>query len=155
MTKADASIRQPVREELIKIRVMRRREMMGEETPPTDLKTDPIDLLGSTINVAAFSDSGEVISTVRLKPISDKKQIYEVSRMVTHAAYRGQGIGAKVLAVAESLAIQRNATGFVLNARAKARSFYARAGYWPTGREKTLDNGDINYIMVKQIENEK
>jgi predicted GNAT family N-acyltransferase len=149
------TIRRPSYEELVNVRAMRRQELLGEMVDPATLEIDPIDLAEKVIHVVAFAPDGDILSCVRLKPIADDETVYEVSRMVTRTRHRGQGIGTKVLSAAEELAVRDGAKGFVLDSRPSARNFYARAGYWPTGRQKVLENGDINYVMVKQVVDDK
>jgi predicted GNAT family N-acyltransferase len=146
-------IRRPTSpDDLRAIRLMRRRELLGETAPPADLQARPEDLDPSTIIVVAYSPEGQVVCSVRLMPLEDDASVYEVSRMVTTTEYRGQGIGTVVLAEAEHDAIERGARAFVLDSRDQARAFYARVGYLPTGRNRILDNGDVNYIMFKPVE---
>jgi predicted GNAT family N-acyltransferase len=149
----DIEIRRPKSDDdLIALRAMRRQELLGEiPTPKSQLHVDPKDLIDGAITLAAYSPDNTIVSTVRLMPIKDDDSVYEINRMVTAQPYRGRGIGSKVLAEGEQLAKDQGAKAFVLDSRRDARAFYAKAGYWPTGRTQTLENGDINFIMVKQI----
>jgi predicted GNAT family N-acyltransferase len=152
MTTTGVTIRNINRDELLSARVVRRREMLCELNPPADLVLDPADLAADVINIAAFSDDGSIISAVRVAPVTSDATVYELSRMFTAASHRRQGYGMRVLVAAEQAAIERGAKAFVADSRDDARSFYARAGYWDTGRTKVLDNGSTNYIMVKQVQ---
>jgi predicted GNAT family N-acyltransferase len=147
------TIRRPLPEELLDIRVMRRQELLGEMVDSATLKIDPLDLERKVVHIVAFKSDGDVVSCVRLRPIAEDQTVYEVSRMVTRKRFRGQGIGARVLAAAEQQAVQDGAKAFVLDSRKDAQNFYKRAGYWTTGRQKILENGDVNYIIVKQVNN--
>jgi predicted GNAT family N-acyltransferase len=138
--------------ELIALRAMRRQELLGEiPTPNSQLHVDPKDLVEGAITLAAYDPDGTIVSTVRLMSIEEDDSVYEINRMVTRESYRGRGIGTTVLTEGEKRAIAQGARAFVLDSRRDARAFYARAGYWPTGRTSVLENGDVNHIMVKEV----
>ena len=77
--------------------------------------------------------------------------------MATYPEYRGQGYGARLLAIAERLAAESGSAGLsliVLDANAGARRLYARAGYRqvaerPVVKEDWTCRGDNWVLLVK------
>ena len=77
--------------------------------------------------------------------------------MATYPEYRGQGYGARLLAIAERLAAESGSAGLsliVLDANTGARRLYARAGYRqvadrPVVKEDWACRGDDWVLLVK------
>lgn len=152
MTQVQATIRRPTPEELPVIRALRRRVMRKDESTPPMLPPEAIDLSATTIHMAAYAGN-EIVAAVRTAPIEQDPTVYVISRLFTRKPYRGQGIGSRLLKAVEQAGIEAGARAFVLDSRLKTEDFYARNGYWRTGRIIHHDNGDINHVMVKEVAN--
>ncbi len=146
------TIRQPKPSELQAVRQLRYEVLDADKGLPLKTSSDT-DADPASVHMAAF-DGDRLVCTVRLGPLEDDARVYRVRRMATSESHRNQGLGAKVLAAAEQEAIRRGAIAFVLDARPPARSFYARAGYWPTGQHPVF-NGEEDISMAKQVTNHK
>jgi len=147
MEASKITIRQPRPGELEAVRDLRYQVLDKDKGLPRKTSSDT-DEVASSVHMAAFYGN-RVVSTVRLNPLVDDPHVYLVRRMATDVEYRGEGIGSRVLRAAEAEAINRGAESFVLHAREKAATFYARAGYEPTG-EHVVHDGDVNITMTKR-----
>ena len=70
--------------------------------------------------------------------------------MATDSAYRGRGIGKRVLWFAEKAAARRGATKIILHSRPEAAAFYENCGYVYTGNYEEHD-GMNDPEMVKSL----
>lgn len=142
------TIRTPAVRELGSIRTLRHEVLFGDKELKHRLGPSEADLKSTAIHMAAF-DGDEVVSAVRIDPVAEQKGVFIVTRMVTCEAYRGQGIGAKVLSAAEDLAIKAGAKSFILDSRPKAEQFYAHLGY---NRSDSTDLFEVlDILMTKSV----
>lgn len=108
---------------------------------PAELEHDELDALCD--HVVAILD-GEVVGTGRLLPTGT------IGRMAVTPALRGQGIGARVLALLEQRARERGHVTVSLHAQLHAVEFYAKAGYVPY-TDAYLEAGIEHRSMKKEI----
>ena len=102
------------------------------------------------INIVAVAFMGETaVSTARLDKIDEKT--YLVRKMATADSARQQGIGGRVLELAEEEAVKRGAQTIELDSREGAISFYEGHGYVLTGEEVVHNDGIPNFSMIKRV----
>jgi predicted GNAT family N-acyltransferase len=66
--------------------------------------------------------------------------------MAVERPLRGHGVGARLLAEAESVALEDGAARMVLHAQTRARGFYAANGYEPEG--ELFMEAEIRHIRM-------
>ncbi len=100
------------------------------------------------IHLAAF-DGDELIGTVLLSPYDD--QTLKLRQMAVDDAVQGQGVGAQLLAAAESQTRGAGKPRITLAARVTAQPFYAGNDYVATGdifEEVTLPHISMQKILT-------
>jgi len=102
------------------------------------------------IHIAAYLD-GELVGCVLLRAVDGPHgAVVQLRQMTVDPDYQGRGVGAKILAVAEELAVERGFRRIILHARETATRFYEKAGYVATG-ETFIEMTIPHRIMVKQL----
>jgi predicted GNAT family N-acyltransferase len=109
------------------LRDVRYEVFVVEQRVPESLEWDGID--DRCVHALAVDGSGHVIGCGRLLPDG------HIGRMAVRAPWRGRGVGRAMLDLLIGLARQRGDARVVLNAQTQAMSFYARAGFVPSGPE--------------------
>lgn len=142
------SVRQPTVDELAQVQALRHEVLDPGRAVPSDTALGAKDFDPTYIHMAAF-DGDSVVSTVRLDPLADGT--YNVRKMATKEALRGQGLGKLVLQAAEREAVSRGARGFQLDSRREAIGFYEQLGYRLTGEEVLHVDGIPNFTMQKAV----
>jgi GNAT superfamily N-acetyltransferase len=112
---------------LLEIRYEILRKPLGLELSAKDTASD-----SSEFHIAAVADE-QPVGCVLLRPI-DSKTI-KLRQMAVSDAYRGQGVGAKLIGYAEALAAARGFKTMEMHARKSARVFYEKQGYAAEGGE--------------------
>jgi predicted GNAT family N-acyltransferase len=143
------TIRPPEVDELPLVQLLRHEVLDPRRQIPSDLVLSAHDYDPEYIHMVAYDD-GKIVSTVRLNPVNAGRQVYLVRKMATAEAYRGKGLGSRVLQMAEAVAIDRGAEAFILDARKEAIPFYEKNGYITTGEKVTHTDGIANFTMTKQ-----
>ena len=121
---------------------------LPDEPSDNDKKPD-------AIHVAAFHRY-RVVGTVRVDGQPDGDKL--IRQMAVAPDMRRRGIGAKVLALAEQIAVEEDgAETFRLNAKQDAVPFYQTQGYQLTDEEylwqaPAHDNPEVHFVMVKSVE---
>ncbi len=84
----------------------------------------------------AAIENGRAVGTVQLHPVAKPNQPHraEIAKMLVHSAHRRQGIGQKLLELAEIEAKKRGYTLLTLDtASGEAERLYSRVGYKKAG----------------------
>jgi predicted GNAT family N-acyltransferase len=115
-----------------KIRGVRETVFVVEQNVPIELEWDGVD--ADCVHVLAESSAGVPIGTGRLLPDG------HIGRMAVLPAWRGQGVGAKLLLALVALAAERGRQEVVLNAQTHALGFYELYGFVAEGGD-FLDAG--------------
>jgi ribosomal protein S18 acetylase RimI-like enzyme len=143
-----------------------RRRYEREGTPFSYQNCKMVELGGAVVGMlVAFPmtvDEGDEEPDPVLRPFSvlEEDQSYYVCGMAVDAAHRGRGIGATLLAEAETTARAlglRKLSLIVFEQNAGAKRLYERNGYAETRRHPVVAHPLIHYtgnalLMVKQIE---
>jgi len=111
-----------------------------EQRVPIDEDLDARD--AGCIHAVAYDERGRAVGTGRLLPDA------HIGRMAVRSAYRGRGIGSRIL---EALVDEARARGFrevALSAQTHAISFYAGHGFSAEG-DTYLDAG-IEHITMRR-----
>lgn len=140
-------IRQALPTEIGTIRELRYRVLDAMHGVDERQKVSEKDIANDSILIGAFIGE-KAVGTVRLEPLEKEK--YLVRRMAIDPEMQGNGLGARVLEVAEGIAAQRGAKEFVLESRLTAIGFYEKQGYTLTSKFVVRD-GDRNDEMTKSI----
>lgn len=105
------------------------REPLGEPKGSEQDEYDDLIAYPETIHGIA-SDNDSVVATGRMHRQIENPGLLQVRYMATRPDYRGQGIGARILAHMENEAkALLDVEAIVLNARIKAANLYAKSGY--------------------------
>jgi len=99
----------------------------------------------SDIHIAASLDE-EIVGTLILHPLSEKEM--KMRQVAVNQARKGEGIGAKMVAFSEKMAINSGCKKMVLNARKVVVPFYQKLGYATVG-EEFLEVGIPHFKMFK------
>jgi len=114
------------------LRGIREEVFIGEQGVPLALEWDGQD--PKCTHVLALSGQGEPIGTARMTPRG------HVGRMAVRKAWRGQGVGSRLLNSLLDTARAQGLTDVYLNAQTQAVPFYTRHGFQVEG-EEFLDAG--------------
>lgn len=82
-------------------------------------------------------DNDSPIAVCRIFPDANSDGGYILGRLAVMKAYRGKGIGAEMIKIAESFIRERGGASVSLHSQLQARKFYERCGY--------TEYGDIGY----------
>ena len=102
----------------------------------------------SCLHIVIFSEEGQAAGVCRLIP--EKSGVYRLGRVAVRRAFRGQGLGRKLLEAAEEEARSRGGREMVLLSQCTALPFYEGAGYRAFG-EIELDEGCPHRWMRKEL----
>ena len=83
------------------------------------------------IHFAAISES-QIVGTVVLKPLPDQK--VKLRQMAISPSHEGQGLGRKLILMAEEFACESGYKSIEMTARCSAQGFYERLGYETSGQ---------------------
>lgn len=108
-----------------KLRAVRIAVFVIEQNIPEELEWDEHDAV--SMHVLAEDAAGTPIGCGRLLPDG------HIGRLAVLSDWRGQGVGAALLARLTELARERGDRRVLLNAQVQAMPFYARFGYEPVG----------------------
>src|SRR3954468_5999183 len=110
-----------------KLRAVRLSVFVIEQNIAEELEWDEHDAV--SMHALAEDPDGVPIGCGRLLPDG------HIGRVAVLSDWRGQGVGAALLAALITLAQQRRDKRVLLNAQTQAMPFYARLGFAPTGEE--------------------
>lgn len=114
-----------------------------EQGVPPEIELDEWD--PACDHALATDDTGRVIATGRLLPDG------HIGRMAVLQQWRGQGVGATILAALLARAAAREMTCVMLNAQTHARGFYARFGFTQIGAE-FMEAGIPHVAMERRLD---
>jgi hypothetical protein len=114
-----------------------------EQCVPPEIELDEWD--SASDHALATDDTGRVIATGRLLPDG------HIGRMAVLQQWRGQGVGAKILATLLGRAAERGMKCVMLNAQTQARGFYARFGFTQVGAE-FMEAGIPHVAMERRLD---
>ncbi len=101
------------------------------------------------LNIILKDNSGNFIGGLSA---STYWQWLDVDDFYIPGEFRGQGIGASLLQMAETIAIERGCTRCVLSTfEFQARVFYEKQGYYVTGKLEDYPPGSAYYWMRKDL----
>lgn len=112
-------------DEAAKLRAVRIAVFVIEQNIPEELEWDAHDPV--SVHVIAEDAAGTPVGCGRLLPDG------HIGRLAVLSDWRGQGVGAALLARLTELARERGDARVLLNAQVQAMPFYARYGYEPVG----------------------
>lgn len=102
-----------------------------------------------SIHVLMVNEKQEPVAAGRLQINSISQG--QVRSMAVHEAYRGKGLGSKVLSYIEKKAKEKNLSKIVLDARQTAVHFYEKHGYCIVEESYVLFNEIQHYKMEKDL----
>jgi hypothetical protein len=114
-----------------------------EQCVPPEIELDEWD--SASDHALATDDTGRVIATGRLLPDG------HIGRMAVLQQWRGQGVGAKILATLLGRAAERGMKCVMLNAQTQARGFYVRFGFTQVGAE-FMEAGIPHVAMERRLD---
>ncbi|PTD97933.1 GNAT family N-acetyltransferase [Pseudothauera lacus] len=120
---------------------LRERVFVVEQGVPAELEADEWDACSR--HALACTAGAEVVGTGRLLPDG------HIGRMAVAAAWRGRGIGARVLNTLVDAARAAGMSEVVLNAQLQAVDFYRRQGFTAYG-EIFMDAG-IEHVAMRRV----
>lgn len=95
-----------------------------------------------------FLPGGAIVATVMAAP-TDTAEV-RIRQMAVANEHQGQGLGRRVLTMAENALIDSGTLKFVLHARDHAVGFYEKLGYVKKG-DPFLEVGIVHWCMVKEL----
>jgi predicted GNAT family N-acyltransferase len=119
--------------------IVRRAVFVDEQRIPESLEWDGLDAV--SLHAVAFAD-GAPVATGRLLPDA------RVGRMAVLAAWRGFGIGSRVLGALVDAARSRGAAEVELSSQLHACGFYARHGFEAVG--EPYDDAGIPHRTMRR-----
>jgi predicted GNAT family N-acyltransferase len=122
---------------------LRVKVFVGEQGVHPDKELDDLD--EESVQIVGLDDSG-VIATCRLRDLGGGA--WKLERMLVDRRLRGNGVGARLLAGAESDARERGATEMVLHAQRRAEPFYTAHGYVSEGN--TFLEAEIEHVRMRK-----
>ena len=120
---------------------VRRVVFIDEQQVPESLEWDGLD--GSCDHVLVSDADHRPVATGRMKPDG------HIGRMAVLPAYRGQGIGAAILAALLEVARQKGHEAVFLHAQVSAIAFYERHGF-VVNSEQFMDAGIPHKTMIRK-----
>lgn len=114
-----------------------------EQRVPPEIELDEWD--SASDHALAMDETGRVIATGRLLPDG------HIGRMAVLQQWRGQGVGATILAALLARAVERGMKCVMLNAQTHARGFYARFGFTQVGAE-FMEAGIPHVAMERRLD---
>lgn len=116
---------------------------VAEQHVPKDMELDEHD--ATALHAVATKGDGTAVGTGRLLPDG------HIGRVAVLPAFRGQGIGGRLLAALVGAAQARGDTEVWLNAQTGAESFYAEYGFEPRG-EVFMEAGIPHRLMHRRLD---
>ena len=124
-----------------RLKAIRHDVFVVEQSVPESLEWDGID--AACIHAIAEDERGAPIGCGRLLPDG------HIGRMAVLAAWRGKGVGARLLERLVEVAAQRGDARIMLNAQVHAMPFYARYGFVPVG--EPFDEAGIPHRAMEAV----
>ena len=130
---------------------LRIKVFVEEQNVPIELELDDKDHSTNTVHIGYFNDD-KLIGVARL--IDMDKDVIHIGRVVIDKAYRGKGIGRKLIVGCENIAKQilKKEVIIELSAQIQAEKFYESLGYNRINDKIYLDAG-IEHVDMRKIIN--
>ncbi|MEK7216404.1 MAG: GNAT family N-acetyltransferase [Chloroflexota bacterium] len=135
--------RAETRAEMAGARAVRLRVFVQEQGVP---ETEEYDELDAVAHHAVALAGGSAMATGRL--IDEEPGVARIGRMAVDRAWRGRGVGSRVLAYLEGQARSAGYRESVLHAQCDVEGFYARFGYRPEG--EPFEEAGIEHITMRK-----
>jgi GNAT superfamily N-acetyltransferase len=103
----------------------------------------------SCYHIMACSEAGDVIGVGRLQFNSDNEA--QIRYMAVDPEYVGIGVGSKIVAALETIALENGRKDVILDAREPAVGFYEKLGYTVTEKTYLLFNCIQHFRMQKIV----
>jgi predicted GNAT family N-acyltransferase len=139
--------------ELADALAVRERVFVDEQGVPPDLELDAFDDLGAATHFVAY-DGDEAVGAARLRPYDGSEEERppraKVERVAVLPAYRGEGLGGRLMDAVEAAAERAGFETLVLHAQTPVAGFYAVRGYRRVGEE--FEEAGIPHVeMVRRV----
>lgn len=125
---------------------VRRAVFVDEQGVPPDREVDEYEDAATHL---IARQGGEVVGTARLRALDDATG--KVERVAVHQAYRGEGLGRRLMDRVETLARERGMGVLVLHSQTAVEGFYETLGYRTTS-DVFEDAGIPHVEMEKSLE---
>jgi predicted GNAT family N-acyltransferase len=122
---------------------LRVRVFCGEQGVDAEEEMDDLD--DESLQIVGLDETG-VIATCRLRELGGGQ--WKLERMAVERRVRERGVGSRLLAGAESEALDRGCSEMVLNAQRRAEPFYAANGYLAEG--ETFLEAEIEHVRMRK-----
>jgi len=122
---------------------VRRRVFIAEQGVDESVEMDGKD---SGATHVVLTTEREPVATARLR--FPEPSTVKIERVAVRPECRGEGLGCRVMDVAESAATERGATDAVLHAQLRVREFYERLGYERFG--EVFDEAGIPHVGMRK-----
>lgn len=122
---------------------VRRRVFIDEQDVAEELEMDGKD---ETATQVVLTEAGAPVATARLR--FTEPSTAKVERVAVLPDYRGEGLGDRVMGVAESVATERGAVTAVLHAQRRVEGFYERLGYESVS--DTFEEAGIPHVEMRK-----
>ena len=130
----------------LELEALRHRVFVLEQAVPVELEMDEFDDVAT--HAVARDPAGRVVGTGRM--VVRPGGVARIGRMAVAPEARRGGVGAALLALLESAAVDAGCGRAELHAQTHAIGFYRRAGYQPEG-EPFDDAGILHVAMWKAL----
>ena len=132
-------------EEIEPIQAIRRQVFQGEQGVAPELEFDGQD--ETATHFLAYQGS-DAIGTARIRYLTtdDSPSIAKIERVAVLAAYRGKGIGKRLMEVAIAHLHTQGITAIKINAQLQVQDFYERLGF--STRGTVFEEADIPHIEM-------
>jgi predicted GNAT family N-acyltransferase len=107
----------------------------------------PVRLAGARTSLKAAAAA--VVGTGRLLPASGG--LARIGRVAVLPAWRGRGLGSRLLRLLEEAALARGAARVEVHAQVSARAFYARHGYTVVAPGNVFDEDGIPHVRLSKL----
>lgn len=101
------------------------------------------------VHLAAVGENGKILACGRAQ--FNDPETAQFRYMAVAETARGMGIGRALLLELERLVAEQGARRVVLNARDRAKDFYLKNGYAPTGKGPTIFGEITHTVMTKPL----
>lgn len=129
--------------DLLKCHVVRGIVFVEEQGVPYDLEIDEHE--GAALHVL-WEEDGEPVATGRVRFLDDWAKL---ERIAVRKAWRGRGLGERIVERLVELARERGDHRFKLHAQAHLRPYYERLGFAVQG--ELFQEADIDhYLMIRE-----
>lgn len=124
---------------------IRQKVFVQEQGVPANLEIDENEAY--SVHFVLYTDDQKPAATVRLLPLDD--QTFKLQRMAVLKDYRGNNLGAEIIAEAELFAKQQQFKKIELGAQLTAEKFYQKLGYIAYG--EVFQDAGIDHAYEERV----